>query len=255
MSSAGQHKGSAGFLPNDRIGPMPKTIDAALIARFRKLNDITGTISDFLDVKGIRGTVSASRLKPTMTDRTIVGRAITVRNIPQPFDPHAAVTVNDNLMSEVEGIHQAEPGDVLVIQGLEDISNMGGIMATTALHQKLSGAVVDGGVRDVGHSRRLGFPIWSKDISPITGKWRLRDAGDQRAGWPSPGCRLHPGDLVVADETGVCFVPHALIEDVLTLCEAADAKEADWVRKLEAGLSVPDLVKSIYQNFPYKSST
>jgi regulator of RNase E activity RraA len=251
MAVSERHKGNAGFLTDAHIGNTPKKIDASIIERFRKLNDITGTISDFLDQKGVRGVVGASLLKPTIGERTIVGRATTVRNTPQPSDAYLAVTENDNLMSEVEGIHQCEPGDVLVIQGLSDISNMGGIMATVASRQGLVGAVVDGGVRDVGHSRKLNFPIWSKDISPITGKWRC--ATQEINGIVNiMGVSVTPGDLVVADETGVCFVPHDLILEVLELCEAADAKEAEWVKRLDEGMSIPDLVQKIYQNFPHQ---
>lgn len=251
MTADHRHKGNAGFISDDRIGPSPKPIDAAVIARYKKLNDATGTISDILDAKGIRGTIGASRLRPSIVNATIVGRAVTVRNTPQPSDPYAAVSGNDNLMCEVEGIHQADAGDVLVIQGLEDISNMGGIMATVATRQKLAGAVVDGGVRDIGHSRKLGFPIWSKDISPITGKWRCVTQ-EINGAVEVFGLSVSPGDLVVADETGICFVPQDLILDVLEQCEAADAKEVEWVAKLDAGLSIPDLVKRIYAKFPHQ---
>lgn len=247
------HKGNAGFISDDRIGPSPRSIDPKIIARYRKLNDATGTISDVLDARGIRGTIPASRLKPTISDARIVGQAVTVRNTPQTVDAYHAVQKNNNMMCEVEAINQANPTDVLVIQGLEGISNMGGIMATIASRQKLSGAVVDGGVRDVGHSRKLGFPVWSKDRSPITGKWRCIT---QEINGPVSiyGVTVHPGDLVVADETGICFIPQNIVEDVLVECEAADAKELDWVAKLDAGLSIPDLVKRIYQNFPHQKN-
>jgi 4-hydroxy-4-methyl-2-oxoglutarate aldolase len=93
--------------------------------------------------------------------------------------------------------------------------------------------------------------VWSKNVSPITGKWRCVT---QEINGPINvfGIGVNPGDLVVADETGICFVPQALIEDVLALCEAADAKEAEWVEKLDAGLSIPDLVKRIYKRFPHQ---
>lgn len=251
MAGEHRHKGNAGFISDDRIGPSPKSIDASIIERFKKLNDLTGTISDILDDKGIRGTISASRLRPTIGDAQIVGRAITVRNTPQPADAYFAATNNDNLMCEVEGINQADSGDVLVIQGLDDISNMGGIMATVAKRQGLAGAVVDGGVRDVGHSRRLGFPVWSKSVSPITGKWRCVTQ-EINATVNIHGVSVSPGDLVVADETGVCFVPQHLILEVLELCEAAHSKEEEWVDKLDSGLPIPELVKRIYKNFPHQ---
>lgn len=246
-----KHKGNAGFISDDLIGPSPKPIDAAIIARYMNLNDATGTISDILDARGIRGTIPASRLRQTILDTKIVGRAVTVRNSPQVLDPFQAVQQNENMMCEVEAIHQADPGDVLVIQGIEDVSNMGGIMASTAARQKIRGAVVDGGVRDVGHSRKIGFPIWSKDVSPITGKWR---AITQEINGPVEvfGITVHAGDLVVADETGICFVPQAMIVEVLEACEQADAKELDWLAKLEAGLPIPDLVQRIFQKFPHQ---
>lgn len=251
MAANGRHKGSAGFLTNEHIGIMPKAIDASVIERFKKLADLTGTVSDYLDVKGVRGTIGASQLRPTIDGRTVVGRAITVRNTPQPLDPHLALTQNSNLMSEVEGINQAEPGDVLVIQGLPEISNMGGIMATVATRQGIAGAVVDGGIRDVGHSRRLGLPIWSRDVTPVTGKWRA--ATQQINGVVNiMGVSVAPGDLVIADETGVCFVPQTHIMEVLELCEAAASKEDEWVQRLDAGMSIPDLVRKIYQNFPHQ---
>ena len=148
-------------------------------------------------------------------------------------------------MAEIEGVNQAEPGDVLVIQGLRDISNMGGIIATISKRQGLAGAVVDGGIRDIGHSRSLNFPIWSKDVSPITGKWRV--VTEEINGKVTiHGISVQPGDLVIADETGVCFVPQNLIEDVLKKCEAIHDKEGEWVENLDKGLSIPAIVKKIY---------
>ena len=250
--SANQMVRSAGFLPDSRIGPAPRAIPAAILERFRKLNDLSSTMSDILDAKGVASTIGSSRLRPTIPESRIVGRAITVRNVPQKYDPHYAARENINLMSEVEGIHQAGPGDVLVIEGLPDISNMGGVMATIAKRQGIVGAVVDGGVRDVGHSRKLGLPIWSKDISPITGKWRcVTDSINTTVN--VMGVVVNPGDLVVADETGVCFVPQDIIEDVLALCEATHSKEDDWVKRLDSGMSIPDLVNKIYQKFPYRN--
>ena len=136
----------------------------------------------------------------------IVGPAVTVRNVPQELDPLQSVTGNDNRMTEIEGINAGDPGDVLVIQGLRDTSNMGGIMASLAKRQGLAGAVVDGGVRDVGQSRRIGFPVWSRDVSPITGKWRCVTV-EVNGTVNVAGIAVRPGDLVIADETGTCFVP------------------------------------------------
>ena len=238
-------KGAAGRMSDDKIGPEPKRAKKAVIERFKSLKDLSGTVSDVLDQMGIVGCVGASELRPTIPDTCIVGTAITVRNVPQRRNTHVNSTENQVLMAEIEGINQADPGDVLVIEGLRHISNMGGIMATTAKRQGLAGAVVDGGVRDIGHSRSIGFPIWSKDVSPITGKWRVVTE-KINVKVTIAGIAVQPGDLVIADETGVCFVPQDLIEDVLERCEAADKKEEKWIEGLDQGMSIPDLVKKIY---------
>jgi 4-hydroxy-4-methyl-2-oxoglutarate aldolase len=245
MTERKRQREAAGVLPNDKIGASPKRIKKSVIERFLKLNDLSSTVSDILDNMGIVGSVGSSTLRPTIPAARIVGTAITVRNVPQRKDPHVVATDKRNFMAEIEGINQSDPGDVLVIQGLRYISNMGGIMATCSKRQGLAGAVVDGGVRDVGHSRSLDFPIWSKDVSPVTGKWRV--VTEEINGKVTiHGITVEPGDLVIADETGVCFVPQNLVEDVLKKCEAIHSQEGGWVENLDKGLSIPDIVKKIY---------
>ena len=132
-----------------------------------------------------------------------------------------------------------------MIQGLRDTSNMGGIMASLAKRQGLAGAVVDGGVRDVGQSRRIDFPIWSRDISPITGKWRCVTVGVNGT-VNVGGVAVRPGDLVIADETGTCFVPHAIIDQVLPMAEAVTYAERNWMRQIDEGVSVPEFARMLY---------
>ena len=98
-------------------------------------------------------------------------------------------------MAEFEAHNLATPGDVLVIDGVSGMSNMGGISAQTGKRQGEVGAIVWGGVRDVGHSRSVDYPIWSTELSAVTGKWRLQTIeinGPVEIG----GVRVEPGDLV-----------------------------------------------------------
>jgi regulator of RNase E activity RraA len=109
-------------------------------------------------------------------------------------------------MAEFEAHNLALKGDVLVIQGVADVSNMGGLSAQTGRRQGEIGAIVQGGVRDVAHSRALDYPVWASDITPVTGKWRIETMeinGPVQIG----EVRVAAGDLVVADDTGVCFIP------------------------------------------------
>ena len=65
-------------------------------------------------------------------------------------------------------------GDVLVIQGVMGCSNMGGQSATIAKRQGFVGAIVDGTVRDPEQYRGMGWPVWCRGFTPITGTWRMQ---------------------------------------------------------------------------------
>lgn len=234
-----------GVVATEVIHPRGERVARAVIDRFLALEDLSGTVSDVLDKLGVRGVVGASILKPTIATARVVGQAVTVRNVPQDLDPLQSVGGNDNRMTEIEGINQGAAGDVLVIQGRPDISNMGGIMATLAQRQGLAGAVVHGGVRDVGQSRRIGFPVWSTDISPITGKWRCVTV-EVNGTVAIKGIAVRPGDLVVADETGTCFVPQKLIAQVLEQAEEITIKERGILREIDGGIAVPALARALF---------
>lgn len=230
-----------------QVHSTPAPVDNGIVERFLALDDLSATVADALDALGIHGCVGASTLGPTLPDRRVVGRAVTLRNVPTRMDPYRAVTDGSWLMAEIHSVELAEAGDVLVISGLPEVSNMGGIVAACARRGGLAGAVVDGAVRDVAQSRRRGFPIWTRDISPSTGKWRGTSV-EINATIAVAGVTVEPGDLVVADETGVCFVPIALVDDVIARCEAIDAKEAQMFTDIAAGLPMADVVRRLYGN-------
>lgn len=218
---------------------VPRQSEDAL-ARYRALGDATCAVSDALDELGIRGAVAASRLVPTIAGAQMIGTALTLRNILRQEDPMVAASRNDNRMAEIECHNLAEPGDVLVIQGASGVSNMGGVGTKIGKRQGEAGAIVDGGIRDVGQSQTLGYPIWSTERTPITGKWRL-EAIEINGPVVICGIRVNPGDLVVADVTGVCFVPRDRIMDVLLFAERKTKSEEDKCAQVDRGDSVPEL--------------
>ena len=141
-------------------------------------------------------------------------------------------------MAEFEAHNLAEDGDVLVISGVAGMSNMGGISAYTGQRQGERGAIVMGGVRDVRHSRSIDYPIWANEITPVTGKWRLETVeinGEIQMG----EVRVNPGDLVVADDTGVVFIPRDFILEVLELCEKKKQAEDTRIGAISQGVPVP----------------
>lgn len=211
-------------------------LDARILAAFRALEDLTGTTSDALDDCGIAGAVPASTLKPTDPAARIVGQAITVlnRRVGEPRKVSG--------LADIEAHNLAEAGDVLVVQGVAGISSMGGVSATIGKRQGEAGAIVDGAVRDIDHSRSIGYPIWSAGVSPITGKWRIETMAVNDPVHIA-GIEVRPGDLVIADECGVCFVPFARAGEVLAVAQRLAASEKSRLEKLEAGIALAEYVK------------
>ena len=201
-----------------------------ILEGFRRLGDLTGTTSDALDQCGIRGAVPGSVLRPTDARARLVGQALTVRNQQREF------SLKESRLGEVEAHNLARPGDVLVIQGVAGISSMGGISASVGKRQGEAGAVVDGAVRDVDHSRKIGYPVWSSGVSPVTGKWRIETVAVNKPVLIA-GIEVRPGDLVLADECGVCFVPCARAAEVLAVAQRIARSEESRLAQLAQGMS------------------
>ena len=230
-------KSPLGKLQPAAIGMMElPRLEAKILAGFRELGDLTGTTSDALDECDIAAVVPASVLKPTDPRARVVGQAITVLN--------RAVSERRKAsgLADIEAHHLAEPGDVLVVQGVDNISSMGGISATIGKRQGEAGAIVDGAVRDIDHSREIGYPIWASGVSPITGKWRIETMAVNDPVHMA-GIEVRPGDLVVADECGVCFVPYARAAEVLAIAQRLAASEARRLEALRGGVSLAEFVK------------
>ena len=211
-----------------------------IIDGFRALGDATGIVSDVMDELGITGVIGASVLKPTIPGSSIVGPALTVRNIVQREHVYEAARRHVNKMAEFEAHNLALPGDIVVIDGVAGISNMGGISAQTAKRQGEVGAIVFGGVRDLAHSRRVGYPIWASEITPVTGKWRVETI-EINSEIVVAGIRVAPGDIVLADDTGVCFIPRARAAEVLELARQKSAAEEAKCAAIDRGVPVADL--------------
>ena len=211
-----------------------------IIEGFQALGDATGIVSDVMDELGITGVVGASVLKPTIPGACIVGTALTVRNIVQREHVYETARRHVNKMAEFEAHNLARPGDVVVIDGVAGISNMGGISAQTAKRQGERGGIVFGGVRDIAHSRRIGYPVWATEITPVTGKWRIETI-EINGEIEVAGIRVAPGDIVLADDTGACFIPRARAAEVLEIARQKSAAEAAKCAAIDAGVPVADL--------------
>jgi regulator of RNase E activity RraA len=235
-------KNPLGKLPTSAFGMIElPPIPVEILDGFRTLPDLTGMASDAMDELGIVGAVPAAMLRPTDPKACIVGRALTVHNVLAKIPVRDAVMNGVSLLGEIEAHNLAEPGDVLVLQGVDQVSNMGSISASIGRRQGELGAIVDGAVRDIEHSREIGYPIWSRSVSPITGKWRIETVAINRP-VSICGVAVSPGDLVLADEVGVCFIPNKHADEVLERAQRVAANEKKRQARISSGVPVSALL-------------
>jgi len=228
---------SAGAIGTMELPPLPTEI----LNGFRALPDLTGMSSDAMDELGIVGVIPAAVLRPTDPKGRLVGRALTVRNVAARVGVAEAVQAGVSMLAEIEAHNLAEPGDILVLEGVDQVSNMGSISASIGHRQGELGAIVDGAVRDIDYSREIGYAIWSRGVSPITGKWRIETVAINKP-VSICGVAVNPGDLVLADEVGVCFIPRGRAADVLARVQRIAANEEVRQKKIASGAPVADLL-------------
>jgi regulator of RNase E activity RraA len=131
---------------------------------------------------------------------------------------------------------------VMVVEDGADIAGMGGLMGTAMSARNFSGAVIDGGVRDVAYLHKIGFPVYALGIVPSTSITHYRVAG---ANIPvvCDGVSVNPADIIVADGDGVVAVPRDLAPQTLKLAQEMDFKEHSMYAVIEKLKSITEAVK------------
>ena len=149
-----------------------------------------------------------------------------------------AVTVNarpgDNLMIH-KALEVARPGDVVVVStnGNTTSAVFGELMGHTAVGAKLGGIVVDGAIRDVGGLEALGFPAFSRTVTP--GGCDKDGPGEINVPIACGNTAVMPGDIVVGDQDGVVVVPREDAADVLERVRALEEREKTRIAAIKAG--------------------
>ena len=129
-------KQTLGKLAADAFGMLDlSALPRDVLDRYRALPDLTGIVPDAMDELGIVGAIPAAVLQPTDPKARLVGRALTLRNIAPGVAVPNKVKAGVSGLGEIEAHNLAEPGDVLVVQGVEQISNLGGLSATIGRRQ------------------------------------------------------------------------------------------------------------------------
>jgi len=167
-----------------------------------------------------------------------VGTALTVQlNKSENNDPNA-------LSGMLSAIDSGGKDNVYVMQVEDgaDIAGMGGLMGTAMFARGFTGAVVDGGVRDIPQLRRIGFPVFSTGAVPSTSVGHYRFGG-MNIPVKCAGTTVNPGDIITADEDGVVVVPKDKAVEVLLRAQKLDNTEHSMYSYIERLHSIVAAVK------------
>jgi regulator of RNase E activity RraA len=203
-----------------------------LLDRLAKLD--TPAVSDALDQLNLKGATFG--IRPQWDCPRVVGRAVTVK-----IQPAGETRPEAHLATPA--VAEAEAGDVVVIDngGRTDQSCWGDILSNASQYKGIRGVIIDGSTRDIDGSREIGFPVFARGVVAHTARGRNQQESYNKV-IQCGGTQVRPGDLVIADGSGVVFLAADKAEEIIETAERIQAREAEMIQAVRRGKSVVEVM-------------
>jgi regulator of RNase E activity RraA len=193
----------------------------------------TAVAADVLDRLGYRDQTLHPAVRPLFPGAQLAGFALTVQTVPAvevaPAEPYKG---------ELAAVDALGPDDVMVVSACS-WSFWGELLSTAARARGCRGVVIDGYTRDSRAIAGMGFPVFCRGTHPADSLGRL-DVAAHGVPIDCGGVAVEPGDLVLADDDGVVFIPAHLAEQALALAEEKVRGENLVREKLAGGMSATE---------------
>lgn len=200
------------------------------MAGFEKLLEAVSTsiLSDALEMVGVRG--QCNGLFSPAAGVRVFGRAFTVRI--SPHNPKS--TVHDEYMEDLR------PGDVVMLDGRGvEGALWGDLRSIVAQRLGAVGTVVEGAARDGDACLKMGYPVFSRSRSPLSGGGRAWIEAKQ-VPVVIGGVWVEPGDLIFGDGDGVVVLPAMREQEILAKAEALEAADSKMTAALREGMPLAE---------------
>jgi 4-hydroxy-4-methyl-2-oxoglutarate aldolase len=197
-------------------------------------------VSDALDLLGLQGVLLG--LQALSNPRRIVGRVITLK-----LEEAAGRTSTRHLGTRA--VDAAGPDDIIVVAhaGRTTVSGWGGILALGAVTKGVKGVIIDGACRDIDESRDLGLTLYARNGVPITARGRVIETSFNEP-VELDGLTVSPGDLVIADGSGIVFLSKEQAEAIITAAERIASREQAMAEAVRAGKPMVEVMGANYEN-------